>query len=42
MGLTSNSTGNNLLNNDFENLKKDCDFVVGLAGNPNVRKIYHF
>ena len=37
MGLTSNSTGNNLLNDNFETLKKDCNFVIGLAGNPNVR-----
>ena len=38
MGLTSNSTGNNLLNEDFEKLKKDCNFTIALAGNPNVGK----
>ena len=38
MGLTSNSTGIKLLNEDFEILKKDCDYVVALAGNPNVGK----
>ena len=36
MGLTSSSTGNNLINSTstFDN----CDFVIGLAGNPNVGK----
>ncbi len=38
MGLTSNSTGNNLLNENFEKLKKDCNFTIALAGNPNVGK----
>ena len=38
MGLTSQSTGTGLLNNDFEILKKECDYVVALAGNPNVGK----
>lgn len=38
MGLTSSSTGNTLLNDDFEKLKKDCDFTIALAGNPNVGK----
>ena len=38
MGLTSSSTGNNLLSNDLENLKKECDFTIALAGNPNVGK----
>lgn len=38
MGLTSQSTGIGLLNNNFETLKKDCDYVVALAGNPNVGK----
>ena len=38
MGLTSQSTGTGLLNVDFEILKKECDYVVALAGNPNVGK----
>ena len=38
MGLTSQSTGIGLLNNDFEILKKECDYVIALAGNPNVGK----
>lgn len=38
MGLTSTSTGNILLNEDFEKLKKDCNFTIALAGNPNVGK----
>ena len=37
MGLTSSSTGTNLLNDNFENLKKKADFTIALAGNPNVR-----
>ena len=38
MGLTSSSTGINLLTNNFDNLKNDCDYIVSLAGNPNVGK----
>ena len=38
MGLTSQSTGIGLLNNDFEILKEKCDYVIALAGNPNVGK----
>ena len=38
MGLTSTSTGSNLLNQDLEEIKKSCDFTVGFAGNPNVGK----
>ncbi len=38
MGLTKSSTGTNLLNEDFENLKNSCDFTIALAGNPNVGK----
>ena len=37
MGLTSSSTGSNLLNDDFESLKEKSDFTIALAGNPNVR-----
>ncbi len=38
MGLTSSSTGSNLLNDDFNFLKDSSDFTVTLAGNPNVGK----
>ena len=38
MGLTSSSTGNSLLNEDFERLKKECNLTIALAGNPNVGK----
>ncbi len=38
MGLTSTSTGIKLLNEDFEILKNNSDYVVALAGNPNVGK----
>ncbi len=38
MGLTSNSTGNKLLKNNLEALKKSSNFTVALAGNPNVGK----
>ena len=38
MGLSRTSTGNNLLNDDFQELKNKCDFTVALAGNPNVGK----
>ena len=36
MGLTSSSTGNNLINTN--NLIQNQDFTIGLAGNPNVGK----
>ena len=38
MGLTSKSTGNTLLNEDFEKMKNDCNYTIALAGNPNVGK----
>ena len=38
MGLTSQSTGVGLLDDNFEILKKECDYIVALAGNPNVGK----
>ena len=38
MGLTSKSTGTNLLNSDLEEMKKNCDFTIAFAGNPNVGK----
>ena len=41
LGLTASSTGSNLLQNDIEYLKQKSDYVVAIAGNPNVRKIYN-
>lgn len=38
MGLTRNSTGTELLNDNFEVLKDKCDFTIALSGNPNVGK----
>lgn len=38
MGLTKASTGNKLLNDEFNILKEDCDYKIALAGNPNVGK----
>lgn len=31
MGLTSSSTGNKLLNDNFEVLKDKCNFTIALA-----------
>ena len=38
MGLTSSSTGAKLLSKELEEIKKNCDFTVAFAGNPNVGK----
>lgn len=38
MGLTSNSTGKNLLNKELAQIQKKCDYTVAFAGNPNVGK----
>ena len=38
MGLTTSSTGVHLLTDNLESLKNNCDFVIALAGNPNVGK----
>ncbi len=38
MGLTKSSTGNGLLSNDFQNIKKTNGYTIALAGNPNVGK----
>ena len=38
MGLSFSSTGSKLLNNDIKLMQKDCDFTIGIAGNPNVGK----
>ena len=38
MGLTSDSTGLNLLDSELEKLKNSCDFTIAFAGNPNVGK----
>ena len=31
MGLTSSSTGSNLLNDDIEILKDKCDYTIAIA-----------
>ena len=31
MGLTSSSTGSNLLNDDIEVLKEKCDYTIAIA-----------
>lgn len=36
MGLTSSSTGSNLISHNLENY--DCNYKLALAGNPNVGK----
>lgn len=38
MGLTKSSTGSRLLVDDLSFLKDNCDYVIALAGNPNVGK----
>lgn len=38
MGLTSNSTGKNIINNEFKIQCNKNDYVIALAGNPNVGK----
>lgn len=38
MGLTSNSSGYNLITDEFKILKNKSDFTIALAGNPNVGK----
>ena len=38
MGLTKSSTGNNVLEDNFDNLRKNSDYTVAIAGNPNVGK----
>lgn len=43
MGLTSSSTGNFLLSNPSKKITKTNEnYIIGLAGNPNVRKINYF
>ena len=34
MGLTTSSTGKEILNNDFLNSENTCDFTVALARKP--------
>ena len=38
MGLTSSSTGSNLLSEDLKQIQDNSDFTVAFAGNPNVGK----
>ncbi len=38
MGLSKSSTGSSLLTSDLELLDNNCNYVIALAGNPNVGK----
>lgn len=38
MGLTKSSSGNNILKDNFENLKQNSNYTIAIAGNPNVGK----
>ena len=38
MGLTKSSTGNKILEDNFTNLKNKSDYIIAIAGNPNVGK----
>lgn len=38
LGLTGNSTGKKILNENIEKLKDDCNYTIAIAGNPNVGK----
>ena len=38
MGLTNTSTGKSVLNEDIESVRKECDYTIAIAGNPNVGK----
>ena len=38
MGLTNTSTGKSVLNEDIESMRKECDYTIAIAGNPNVGK----
>lgn len=38
MGLTGSSTGKRVLNESIEKLKRNCNYTVAIAGNPNVGK----
>lgn len=37
MGLTSSSTGNLLISHSNNIIHEKTDYIIGLAGNPNVR-----
>ena len=38
MGLTKSSTGNKVLEDNFDNLRKSSNYTIAIAGNPNVGK----
>lgn len=40
MGLTKNSTGSNVSDQDIAKVSVDCDYTVAITGNPNVRQKY--
>ena len=38
MGLTKNSTGNKIFEQDFFEKAIGCDYTIAITGNPNVGK----
>ena len=38
MGLTSSSTGSKVISEFIYNISNNCDYIVAIAGNPNVGK----
>ncbi len=42
MGLTGNSTGSKVLNEDIELLKEKCNYTIAIARKSKCRKIYCF
>lgn len=42
MGLSNSSTGKNVIEKDYKDIKNENGFTIALAGNPNVRQVYYF
>ena len=42
MGLTSNSTGTDILNDNIKLLQKDSDFTIALRWQSKCWKVYYF
>lgn len=42
MGLTSSSTGTKVLNEDIEEMKEKCDYVIAIARKSKCRQVYSF
>lgn len=41
MGLTSTSTGNNILNEDFSKIRELSDYSIALRWKPKCREIHY-